>query len=167
VKIVEVASNNRKRAFRIRTEEGEYDFPHAKLTTPPTPEDPVVEVYADEELGNEAFTYRLKSGAEDTVHMDAVLEYNEDPAYVNEVLLHHLTVEARKALKDSGLSKREVIRTLGTSAGQLYRLLDPANSSKSVGQMVALLHVLGRDVDVVVTPRNGRPNRRGQRKRAV
>jgi len=47
-----------------------------------------------------------------------------------------------------------MIRALGTSASQLYRLLDPTNRSKSVGQMIALLHVLGREVDVVVKPKH-------------
>jgi hypothetical protein len=33
----------------------------------------------DPELGREAFTFRLASGAEGSVPIDAVLEYNEDP----------------------------------------------------------------------------------------
>ena len=98
----------------------------------------------------EGFTYRLESGAEDTVHLDAVLEYNRDPGYLNELLLHGLTVETLKALEDSGLSKRELIRRLGTSPSQFYRLLDPTYYGKSVGQMLALLHLLGKEVDLVV-----------------
>jgi hypothetical protein len=58
------------------------------------------------------------------------------------------------AMEATGLGKREVARALGTSAAQLYRLLDPTNHSKSIGQMLALLHVLGRRVDVVVTPKS-------------
>lgn len=101
----------------------------------------------------EGFTYRLEDGSEDTVPIDAVLEYNRDPDHLSELLLHKLTLEARTALEESDLSKREVSRKLGTSASQLYRLLDPAYQAKSVGQMVSLLHLLGRSVDVVVTPR--------------
>ncbi len=44
-------------------------------------------------------------------------------------------------------------RRLGTSASQLYRLLDPTNYKKSVDQMLALLLVLGCDVDVRARPR--------------
>lgn len=109
-------------------------------------------VFPDPDTGREAFTYRLESGAEDTIHLDAVLEYHQDPAYLNEVLLHRLTVEARKAIEQSGLAKREVVRRLGTSASQLYRLLDPSHTSKSVGQLLALLHLLGREVNIVVGP---------------
>jgi hypothetical protein len=50
------------------------------------------------------------------------------------------------------VSKRELARRLRTSPSQLYRLLDPTNSAKSVGQMLALLHLVGREVDVVVNP---------------
>lgn len=49
-----------------------------------------------------------------------------------------------------GLSKRELIRRLGTSATQFYRLLDQTNYKKSFGQLLSLLHVLDCDVDLVV-----------------
>jgi hypothetical protein len=45
------------------------------------------------------------------------------------------------------------MRRLGTSASQLYRLLDPANHRKSIDQMVALLGVLGGDVKLTVVTR--------------
>jgi hypothetical protein len=153
VKIRGVVANNRRKAFEVRTNARSYPFPYALLRLRPTRENRVREVFPDEELGLEGFTYRLEDGSEDTVPIDAVLEYNRDPDHLTELLLHKLTLEARTALEESDLSKREVIRRLGTSASQLYRLLDPAYQAKSVGQMVSLLHLLGRSVDVVVTPR--------------
>jgi hypothetical protein len=165
MKIRRVRANNRKKAFEVETDGGTYPFPYALLRLLPSSHRSVSEVFPDEELGCEAFTYRLKDGREDTIHLDAVLEYNRDPGYLNQLLLHRLTVEAREAAAASDLSKREMIRALGTSASQLYRLLDPTNRSKSVGQMLALLHVLGREVDVVVKPRHRPvrplPSRRG------
>ena len=152
MKITSVEANNRKRVFEVRTVREQLVYPYAKLAVPPTGDDRIVEVYPDPETGREAFTYRLESGTEDTIHLDAVLEYHQDPAYLNELLLHQLTVEAGKALAASELAKREVARRLGTSASQLYRLLDPSHSGKSVGQMLALLHLLGREVEVIVRP---------------
>jgi len=64
--------------------------------------------------------------------------------------LYKLTIEAQKRLQASGLSKREVIRRLGTSASQFYRLLDQTNYRKSVDRLLSLLHVLDCDVDLVV-----------------
>jgi len=157
LKILGVAANNRRRAFDLRIEGGRYDFPFAKLRVKPTPEDKVAEVYADPEAGHEAFTYRLESGVEDTVHLDAVLEYHQDPALLTEMLLHRLTVEARRAVAASGLSKRELARSLGTSPTQLYRLLDPTYYGKSMGQMVALLRLVGKDVGVIVRDRAKTP----------
>jgi hypothetical protein len=150
VKILGVEANNRKKSFEVQTREGTYSFPFAKLEIRPSADDPIKEVFPDEELGMEGFTYRLESGAEDTVHLDAVLEYNRDSGYLSELLLHELTVEALKALEESGLSKRELIRRLGTSPSQFYRLLDPTCYGKSAGQMLALLHLLGKQVDLVV-----------------
>jgi hypothetical protein len=160
VKILGVRPNNRKKVFEVLTEKREYSFPYAKLETRPSRTNRVREVYPDPELGCEAFTYTLESGVEDTVHVDAVLEYNLDPTLPNDVLLHQLTVEAHEALAESGLSKREVIRRLGTSASQFYRLMDTTYYEKSVGQMLALIRVLGKDVDLVVRPKSvSRENR--------
>ncbi|HRP07041.1 MAG TPA: hypothetical protein PLL69_01005 [Gemmatimonadales bacterium] len=153
MKIQAVEANNRRKAFELRTARGIFSYPYAKLPYPPTSDDRVVKVFADPDAGREAFTYRLESGTEDTVHIDTVLEYHQDPAYLNELLLHRLTVEARKAIEQSDLAKRELVRRLGTSPSQLYRLLDPGNSTKSVGQLLAILHLLGREVDVIVRPK--------------
>jgi hypothetical protein len=152
VRIVGVKANNRKKVFEVLTAKGEYSFPFAKLLAQPTRTDRVREVYPDPEAGGEAFTYKLESGVEDTVHLDVVLEYNQDPDLLNDLLLYRLTSVARDAVEESGLSKREMIRRLGTSPSQFYRLLDPTYYGKSVGQMVALLHVLGKKVDFEVTP---------------
>jgi BMFP domain-containing protein YqiC len=44
----------------------------------------------------------------------------------------------------------EIVRRLGTSAAQLYRLLDQTNYRKSVDQVLARLQVLNREVDLVI-----------------
>ena len=59
-------------------------------------------------------------------------------------------------MERSSLSKREVIRRLGTSATQFYRLLDQTNYHKSVDRLLSLLHVLDCDVDLVVKDRVAR-----------
>jgi hypothetical protein len=77
-----------------------------------------------------------------------VLEYNQDPSYMRDLLLYQLTVEAEKRVEESRLSKREMIRRLGTSPAQFYRLLDPTNYRKSVDQLLELLHVLDCRVEL-------------------
>jgi hypothetical protein len=155
VKIKSVKANNKKRAFEIDTARRHFSFPYAKAGPVPSAEDPIVELYVDPELGRQGFVYRLKSGAEETVLLDQVLEYVHDPSYMRNLLLFKLTVEALNGLADSRLSKREVIRRMGTSPAQFYRLLDTANYRKTVDQMLRLLQALDRDVDLVVRPRAG------------
>jgi hypothetical protein len=92
----------------------------------------------------------LRSGRTGTVHVEQVLEYNQDPTYLRDLLLYRLTLEAQKRVAESPLSKREIVRRLGTSAAQLYRLLDQTNYRKSVDKLLALLQVLNCDVDLVV-----------------
>jgi hypothetical protein len=155
VKITQVKANNRKRAFEVTTRRGQWQFPYAKTRPTPSPLDPIVHVYVDPELGNEGFTYVLKSGAEGSLHIDHVLDYNEEPGYMRDLLLHNLTVRALERLERGELSKREIIRRLGTSPAQFYRLIDPTNYRKSVDQMLGLLQVLDCEVEVVVRPKSG------------
>ena len=156
MKITTVTTDNRKRRFEVKTRRQTLTFPYAKADPAPTPNDRVVEVFVDPELGREAFTYRLDSGAEGSVHIDSVLDYNEDPSYMADLALYRLTQEARTRLDTSGLSVREVARSLGTSPAQLYRLLDPTNSTKSLRQLMSLLYLLGCDIDVEVKTRRSR-----------
>lgn len=151
MKIKRVTANHRKRAFEVETARGSYSFPFALLPLAPTAVNRVKEVHADQELDREGFTYVLEDGSENTVHLDAVLEYNVDPAHLNELLLYRLTVAARDAFEASGLGVRQVCRTLGTSPTQFYRLLDPTYYGKSAGQMLSLLHLLGVEVEVNFT----------------
>lgn len=150
MKIRAVTYNNRKKIFEVRTSTKTLVFPFSKADPTPTIQDPITELCVDAEAGREAFTYVLHSGRSGTVHAEQVLEYNQDPAYLRDLLLYRLTVEAQKRVADSPLSKREIVRRLGTSAAQLYRLLDQTNYRKSVDQVVALLQVLNCEVDLVV-----------------
>ena len=122
-----VRHNNRKRVFDVRTSSKRLVFPYSKADPVPTAADPVAEAFVDNEVGGEAF-----------------------PSYLRNLLLYKLTLEAQGRVAASALSKREIIRRLGTSATQLYRLLDQTNYRKSVDQLVALLQVLDCEIDVVV-----------------
>jgi hypothetical protein len=104
----------------------------------------------DKDLGGEGLTNELASGQTGTVHIEQVLEYNQDPNFLRDLLLYKLTLEVQKRVADSPLAKREIVRRLGTSATQLYRLLDQTNYEKSVDQLVSLLQVLDCDIDLVV-----------------
>jgi hypothetical protein len=148
VRVRSVRYNNRKHAFEVATWRGQFVFPYSKADPAPTAADPLADVVIDEEVGSEAFRYRLASGREGWVHVEQVLEYNQDPSYMRDLLLYQLTVEAEKRVEESRLSKREMIRRLGTSPAQFYRLLDPTNYRKSVDQLLELLHVLDCRVEL-------------------
>ena len=150
MRIRSVRHNNRKRMFEVRTSTKTLAFPFSKAEPAPTADDPVTELSVDAEAGREAFSYVLHSGRTGTVHVEQVLGYNQDPTYLRDLLLYRLTLEAQKRVAKSPLSKREIVRRLGTSAAQLYRLLDQTNYRKSVDQLLALLQVLNCDVDLVV-----------------
>lgn len=154
MKIRAVNANNRTRAFEVRTPRHVLSFPFAKAAPTPTAADPIDTVFVDAEAGREAFTYALRSGRTGTIHVEQVLEYNRDPSYLRDQLLYRLTLEAQARLAASPLAKREVIRRMGTSASQFYRLLDQTNYRKSIDQMLALLQVLDCDVDLVLSSRS-------------
>ncbi|MEA1910406.1 MAG: hypothetical protein U9N32_01870 [Spirochaetota bacterium] len=149
MRIMNIEYNNRKKIFSVVTSKSVFTYPFAKLDPPPTKNNPLVSVWIDEDFGEEAFTYKLKDKKSGTVHIDHVLEYNRDSNYMTELLLYKLTIEAKKHIDNTSLSKREIIRRLGTSPSQYYRLLDQTNVTKSINKMVNLLQVLGCEMDVI------------------
>ena len=154
MKVVKVLINTRRKEFSITTRSGAaYTFPYAEADPRPASGNRIEEVFVDKELGNEAITYVLNSGDEGSIHIQQILEYNEDPKYMAELLTYKLTLEAQHGIENSGLSRRQIAKRLKTSVPQLYRLIDPANTSKSINQLVALLHVLNCKVDLVVSCR--------------
>jgi hypothetical protein len=52
-----------------------------------------------------------------------------------------------------------MIRRLGTSATQFYRLLDQTNYRKSIDQILMLLHILDCDVNLVVKSKRSEKSR--------
>ena len=153
IRIEEVRGNNHKRVFEVRADGRWWEFPYAVADPVPTPEDPLDRVYVDPELANMGFTYVLASGREGANVMDHVLSWNDDPEYLNSLLLYLVTVEAQDRFRESGIAHRALARRLRTSPTQIYRLLDQTNYRKSFAQMFALLRVLGCDIEVVVTPK--------------
>jgi len=150
MKIQSVTHNNRKRSFLVKASKKLFQLPYSKVEPQPSAADPIARVFVDKELGSEGFIYVLESGKEGTVHGEQVLEYNQDPHYLRDTLLYKLTIEAQRRVEAIPLSKREMIRRLGTSATQFYRLLDQTNYRKSVDQLLSLLHVLDCEVDLLV-----------------
>lgn len=159
MKIRAVVGNNRKKVFEVKASTWTLIFPYSKVAPPPSAQDPLQRVFVDQELGREGFTYVLASGREGTVHIEQVLEYNQDPGYLRDMLLYKLTLEAQKRVQASPLPRREIIRRLGTSATQFYRLLDQTNYGKTIDRLLSLLHVLDCHVDLVVRANRARPGR--------
>ena len=99
----------------------------------PTAKNRIRDVHIDKELAREAVTYVLESGDEGSVHIDHALEYNEDPSYLAELLIHKLTVEARRRAGRSGLSRRELARRLGTSVPPVVSAARPGQHAEEPG----------------------------------
>ncbi|MDP1587956.1 MAG: hypothetical protein Q8M07_09450 [Prosthecobacter sp.] len=150
MKITAVSFNNRKRQFDVDVDGKSLSFPYALLELRPQKGNLVAKVWIDQDFGGEGFTYHLKDQSEGSVHIEQVLEFNRDPDYMSELLLYKLSLAVKERLLTNEISQREMIRRLGTSASQYYRLLDPTYTKKSVGQMIGLLHLLGCEVDLVI-----------------
>lgn len=166
MKIHAVETNNHRKAFAVTVGTASYWYPYARVAPAPCPDDAIAAVVVDPELGREAFTYTLASGAEGSVHVEQVLDYNRDPGYLRDLLLYELTLEAQRRVAESPLSKRELIRRMSTSPRQFYRLLDQTCMGKSIDQVVKLLAVLECRIQMRVRSRASRPTAQRQRIRA-
>ncbi len=167
MKIRSLQMNNHRKVFVIRTYKERHEYPYALLDTRPTDDDKIVDAWVDPELAREAFTYRLESGAEDSVHIDRVLEYCQDPSYMRDLLLYKLTLAAKRLVDASPLGIRELSRRLGTSPTQLYRVLDEENNRKSLDRVFELLSVLQCRIDIHSKARPVKRTRTSQPARPV
>ena len=148
MKIKRVRLNKQKKCIEINTQKGRFGLPFSKLQLVPTIYNRISKIYIDPELGREGVTYVLESGKEDSVPLDAFLDYNQEQNYMRKIHLYKLTLKALESVKKSKLSKREIARKLHTSPAQLYRLLDTANYKKTIDQMIKLLTCLGTEVKI-------------------
>jgi hypothetical protein len=161
MKIRSVKYNNHLKGFVVSCGGRTYHYPYALLRLQPTSGNAIRQVSVDRLSGKQSFTYILQSGEEGTVHIDHVLDYNLQPAQLRTRVLSALTHEARRRIEGSALSKRALVRRLGTSASQFYRLLDPDNQSKSIDRVLELLEILECDVEITINDREQQPARLG------
>lgn len=159
MKIKNVEFNNRRKVFTVETANESFDFPYSKAEPMPVRGNYTKSAFIDKELGNEAFTYTLESGEEGSIHLDSVLEYNEDPDYMNDLLMYNLSLALKEAMEKSPISKREIIKRLDTSPAQLYRIIEPKASGKSLSQIFKLLYFLDYDLELVI--KNKQTGKRG------
>ena len=153
MKIRGVRNHPRRKAFEVRTARGGFTFPYDRCIPQPGVGDVVKALSIDDDTGRETFSYTLESGKTGVVHIEKVLDHNEEPAYMHQALLYRLTLDAVAKLKARPLSNREVVRRLGTSPSQLYRVLDATHARQQVDQMLGLLGLLGCDVEFVLRAR--------------
>jgi hypothetical protein len=157
MKIRRVKHNNHRKALEVFAGNRVYHYPYSRLRIRPSKANVIREAFVDRGSGKQSLTYVLQSGDEGTVHIDHIIEYNRKPTHLGELMLDKLTEEARRRVERSSLSKREIVRRLGTSASQLYRILDRDNHRTSIQRVLALLEVLECDVEVSVVDREEAP----------
>ncbi|OFZ36363.1 MAG: hypothetical protein A2504_10245 [Bdellovibrionales bacterium RIFOXYD12_FULL_39_22] len=149
MKIKLITLNKRKKVLEIVTRnDKKFSLPLAKILAKTSDIGQIEKCFIDHELGNEGITIVFSNGKETSVLLDQFLDYNSDPDYVNSLRLHELSIKAREAIDESGLSRREVARRLKTSPAQLLRLLDQTNYNKSINSIFAILDVLGKKIEI-------------------
>ena len=151
--ISRVGFNNRKRAFEFQIGSQTYVVPYARAGI--TRDERVARVSVEHGGDHDALRYVLKWRRRRAVSRIGIVTVDEACEYYAERLgdrvRRKLAREAKTRVEASSLSRRELIRRLGTSPGQFYRLIDEREDRASFGQLLALLEVVGAEVDVVVT----------------
>ncbi len=157
MKVRSVKANNRARRLELTTARGTRHFPYAQLRPAPTAGNRLKTVFVDRELAREGVTYCLEDGTEQSVLLDEVLFFNQEPEFMRELLVRRASAIAAKLLEETPLSIRGVARLLGTNSAQIKRLADPNTTANHLENVLALLHVLDAEIEVRVTPRHGKP----------
>jgi len=140
----------RARAFIIHLGQRKVLYPFALLDPKPSVKDRYVRSYGDENLGQRAIWYVLQSGKQGFLTAEQVLTFYREPSDVKGDVLWALTKAAIEHIKNTALSRRQILKRMHTSSAQLDRILDASNVRKTVDGVLALLEVLGYEVEVTV-----------------
>ena len=159
MKVKSVKANNRARRLELTCASGTHHFPYAQLRPAPSASNPLVEVFVDAELAREGVTYRLRDGAEQSLLLDEVLFFNQEPEYMRELIVREASALAGRLLSETPLSGRAIARQLGTTSAQIKRLADPNQTTNRLENVLALLHVLDARIELRVVPRGKKPQR--------
>jgi hypothetical protein len=143
MKIKRVLAHEKKKAFLVQIGTKSYEVPFSAFSLVPTKRDPLTSVTVDADLGGQGFTFRLRSGKEETMLLEQILDMHHDPEVARKRTLYELTCLAQDTAQRSKLTKRAIARRLSCTPTHLYRLLDQTFYGKTIDQMVKLLSVLG------------------------
>ena len=149
-RITYVYANYRSRSLVVHLGQHKLLYPFALLDPQPSAWDRYVRYYVDERAGPSAVHYVLESGSQGRLTAEQVLDFHREPAQLKTRVLETLTMAASERIQNTGLSKRQIFKRLRTSRAQLDRILDPSNVRKSVDSVLAVLEVLGYEVEVTV-----------------
>ena len=145
-------SNSRARVLVLQFDGRKLNYPFALLNPRPSLWDYLVRSYKDESH-DQAIGYELKSGKRGILTLDQLRSYFREPSNLKQQVLLELTFAAMEGLDETELSGHQIVRRLHTSASQLYRIMDPHTLHKSVDGLLALLEVLGYNVEVTTRPK--------------
>ena len=140
----------RAKVFIVHLGQRKLRYPFGLLDPKPSTRDRFVRCYADEQLGEAGLWYVLESGRQGFLSANQVLKFYREPSDVKGHVLWVLTLAAIEHLKPTPLSRRQILKRLHTSSAQLERLVDASNVRKSVDGVLALLEVLGYEVEITV-----------------
>jgi hypothetical protein len=150
-KVTRFYPDYRARAFVVQFGQRKLLYPFALLTPRPSTKDRYIRSFGDEKLGQQAIWYVLQSGKQGCLTAEQVLSFfYREPSDVKGDVLWALTMAAINHIKNTSLSRRQILRRMHTSSAQLDRILDASNVRKTVDGVLALLDVLGCEVEVTV-----------------
>jgi hypothetical protein len=143
MKIKRVFAHDKKKAFIVQVGVKTYEVPFSSFPVAPSKRDPLTSVSVDKDLGGMGFTFHVRSGKQQTMLLDQILEMHHDPEVARKRTLYELSCLAQDTVRRSNLTKRAISRRLECTPTHLYRLLDQTFYGKTIDQMVKLLSVLG------------------------
>jgi len=130
VKIQRIVTNEHKRLFEVHLDDRTLSFPYVRADPRPVRHDRVTSVTVYAQLAHRGFGYVLASGRRGLVHLDQVFAYNEDPRLLRDGILYKLTLEAQRRVATSDLTRRELLRRMGTSPARSIASWIPPMAAK-------------------------------------
>ncbi|MFC1611267.1 hypothetical protein ACFL6C_09920 [Myxococcota bacterium] len=139
-KIGSVRVNNRRKQMTVKYASGkEVTLHYGQIGITQN----IVEVGVDTETGGRSIMIRYEDGEVDFMPYDQPLAVAKDPEFLLQNDIEVMTARIRHELKTKGISVRYLAGRLGTSDGQMQRLLNPKILNKNLKQLYEIAGLLG------------------------
>ena len=108
------------------------------------------EIKIDKETGKKSLIIEYSDETLDFLPYDQPLHIAQDPEYMLQNQIEHITAQIKEALRERKMSKKTLAIKLQTSENQIQKLLNPCIINKNLTQLYKLARIVNLECEILL-----------------